>query len=43
MSAQDAQLRLENFADKIEVKLAGQAPTTTKTPWERLGPAHAAQ
>jgi biotin carboxylase len=42
-SAQDAQLRLENFADKIEVKLAGQAPTTTKTPWERLGPAHAAQ
>jgi biotin carboxylase len=42
-SAHDAQLRLENFADKIEVKLAGQAPTTTKTPWERLGPAHAAQ
>ncbi|MDQ2814653.1 MAG: ATP-grasp domain-containing protein [Actinomycetota bacterium] len=42
-SAQDAQLRLENFADKIEVKLAGQVPTTTKTPWERLGPAHAAQ
>jgi hypothetical protein len=40
-SAQDAQRRLENFADQIEVKLAGQAPTTTKTPWERLGPAHA--
>jgi biotin carboxylase len=42
-SAADAQRRLEDFADKIEVKLAGQAPTTTKTPWERLGPAHAAQ
>jgi len=40
-SAQDAQRRLENFADQIEVKLAGQAPTTTKTPWERLGPGHA--
>jgi len=40
-SAQDAQARLENFADQIEVKLAGQAPTTTKTPWERLGPEHA--
>jgi biotin carboxylase len=40
-SARDAQRRLENFADQIEVKLAGQAPTTTKTPWERLGPAHA--
>jgi biotin carboxylase len=40
-SAPDAQRRLENFADQIEVKLAGQAPTTTKTPWERLGPAHA--
>jgi hypothetical protein len=24
------------------VKLAGQPPTTTKTPWERLGPGHAA-
>ncbi len=40
-SAQDAQRRLENFADQIEVKLAGQAPTTTKTPWDRLRPAHA--
>jgi biotin carboxylase len=42
-SAQDAQQRLEDFADKIEVKLVGQAPTTTKTPWERLRPAHVAQ
>ena len=41
-SAEDAQHRLEDFADKIEVKLAGQPPTTTKTPWERLGPGHAA-
>jgi len=42
-SAEDAQHRLEDFADKIEVKLVGQAPTTTKTPWERLRPAHAGQ
>ena len=42
-SAEDAQRRLEDFADQIEVKLAGQPPTTTKTPWERLRPAHAAQ
>jgi hypothetical protein len=42
-SAPDAQRRLEDFADKIEVKLVGQAPTTTKTPWERLRPAHAGQ
>jgi biotin carboxylase len=42
-SDEDAQRRLEDFADQIEVKLAGQPPTTTKTPWERLGPAHAAQ
>jgi hypothetical protein len=41
-SAEDAQRRLEDFADKIEVKLAGQPPTSTKTPWERLGPGHAA-
>jgi len=42
-SAEDAQRRLEDFADQIEVKLAGQPPTTTKTPWERLRPAHASQ
>jgi len=41
VSAEDAQRRLEDFADLIEVKLVGQPPTVTKTPWERLGPAHA--
>lgn len=41
-SDEDAQLRLEDFADQIEVKLAGQPLTTTKTPWPRLRPAHAA-
>jgi biotin carboxylase len=41
-SDEDAQRRLEDFADMIDVKLAGQPPTTTKTPWQRMGPAHAA-
>jgi hypothetical protein len=40
-SAEDAQLRLEDFADHIDVKLVGQPPTTTRTPWKRLRPAHA--
>ncbi len=42
-SDEDAQARLEDFADKIDVKLVGQPPTTTKTPWPRLRSAHAAQ
>jgi biotin carboxylase len=42
-SAEDAQLRLEDFADNIDVKLVGQPPTTTRTPWKRLRPAHAGQ
>jgi biotin carboxylase len=42
-SDEDAQRRLEDFADTIDVKLAGQPATTTKTPWQRIGPEHAAQ
>lgn len=41
-SATDAQTRLEDFADMIDVKLAGQPATKTKTPWKRLRRAHAA-
>jgi hypothetical protein len=42
-SDEDAQRRLEDFADLIDVKLAGQPRTTTKTPWHRLRSVHAAQ
>jgi biotin carboxylase len=41
-SDEDAQRRLEDFADMIDVKMAGQPLTTTKTPWPRIGPGHAA-
>jgi biotin carboxylase len=41
-SDEDAQATLEDFADKIDVKLVGQPLTTTNTPWPRLRTAHAA-
>jgi biotin carboxylase len=41
-SDDDAQATLEDFADKIDVKLTGQPLTTTNTPWPRLRTAHVA-
>jgi|GEM_PF-862363 biotin carboxylase len=41
-SDDDAQATLEDFADKIDVKLTGQPLATTNTPWPRLRTAHVA-
>lgn len=40
-SFEEVRDRLEEYADRIDVKLEGQPPTTTATPWNRHTPAKA--
>jgi hypothetical protein len=41
-SHRQAKERLEDYVDRIEVKLAGQPPGRSKTPWARSRPVAAA-